>query len=68
MFEHINDFLVAAYFYKKVIKMAKLIKDNPYFAKSKLGLARCYDRVGQIEIAIKNYEENYEFVKNLIFY
>jgi hypothetical protein len=31
MFEHINDFLVAAYFYKKVIAMAKLIKDFPYF-------------------------------------
>jgi hypothetical protein len=31
-------------------------------AKAKLGLARCYDRVGQIEIAIKNFEENYDFV------
>ena len=31
MFEHINDFLVAAYFYKKVIAMAKLIKDFPYY-------------------------------------
>lgn len=41
--------------------LSKLIKDNPYYAKSKLGLARCYDRVGQIEIAIRYFEENYEF-------
>ena len=30
MFEHLNDFLVAAYFYKKVMGLAKLIKDYPY--------------------------------------
>lgn len=46
MFEHLNDFLVAAYFYKKVMALSKVIRDYPYFAKSKLGLARCYDRVG----------------------
>ena len=66
MFEQLGDFLVAAYFYKKVITISKLIKDFPYLvknlfiqAKAKLGLARCYDRVGQTEIAIKNFEENY---------
>ena len=26
-----NDFLVAAYFYKKVIALSKLIKDNTFF-------------------------------------
>lgn len=46
MFERLNDFLVSAYFYKKVMTLSKLIKDNTYFAKSKLGLAKCYDRVG----------------------
>jgi hypothetical protein len=29
-----NDFLVAAYFYKKVIAMSKLIKDNTFFVKN----------------------------------
>jgi hypothetical protein len=31
MFEHNGDFLVAAYFHKKVIALAKLIKDNRFF-------------------------------------
>ena len=57
-----NDFLVAAYFYKKVMTLSKLIKEFPYYAKAKLGFARCYDRVGQTEIAIKNFEDNYTFV------
>ena len=31
MFENLQDFLVSAYFYKKVMTLAKLIKDNPYY-------------------------------------
>jgi len=30
MFEQMSDFLVAAYFYKKVMALSKLIKDFPY--------------------------------------
>ena len=31
MFEQINDYLVAAYFYKKVMTLSKLIKEYSYY-------------------------------------
>jgi hypothetical protein len=38
MFEQINDYLVAAYFYKKVMTLSKLIKEYSYYVlKIKLG-------------------------------
>lgn len=58
VYEDQGDYLVSAYFYNKVIDLARSAKNKQYEVIAMVGMGKCYDQEHRTDKAIRVLEES----------